>query len=90
MSAPQTPVAPRTFMDQVAGTWHTSSEPVWIGAGVIGLFQSFMTYRLLDIKDAGSVLSVPWWVTFTAISITPCCCVAAGRSSQPSPPGWSC
>ena len=70
MSAPQTPVAPRTFMDQVAGTWHTSSEPVWIGAGVIGLFQSFMTYRLLDIKDAGSVLSVPWWVTFTAISIT--------------------
>ncbi len=57
-------------MDQVAGTWHTSSEPVWIGAGVIGLFQSFMTYRLLDIKDAGSVLSVPWWVTFTAISIT--------------------
>ena len=70
MSAPQTPVAPRTFMDQVAGTWHTSSEPIWIGAGVIGLFQSFMTYRLLDIKDAGSVLSVPWWVTFTAISIT--------------------
>ena len=57
-------------MDQVAGTWHTSSEPIWIGAGVIGLFQSFMTYRLLDIKDAGSVLSVPWWVTFTAISIT--------------------
>lgn len=70
MSAPQTPVAPRTFIDQVAGTWHTSSEPIWIGAGVIGLFQSFMTYRLLDIKDAGSVLSVPWWVTFTAISIT--------------------
>ena len=70
MSAPQTPVAPRTFMDQVAGTWHTSSEPIWIGAGVIGLFQSFMTLRLLDIKDAGSVLSVPWWVTFTAISIT--------------------
>ena len=70
MSAPQPPVAPRTFIDQVAGTWHTSSEPIWIGAGVIGLFQSFMTYRLLDIKDAGSVLSVPWWVTFTAISIT--------------------
>lgn len=70
MSAPQTPVAPRTFIDQVAGTWHTSSEPIWIGAGVIGLFQSFMTLRLLDIKDAGSVLSVPWWVTFTAISIT--------------------
>ena len=69
MSAPQPPVAPRTFIDQVAGAWHASSEPVWIGAGMIGLFQSFMTYRLLDLKGAGSVLPVPWWVAFTAINI---------------------
>ena len=70
MSAPQTPVAPRTFMDQVAGTWHTSSEPVWIGAGMIGLFQAFMTYRLLDLRDAGGVLPTPWWMMLTAVSIS--------------------
>ena len=69
MNTQQTPMAPRTFIDQVAGTWHTSSEPVWIGAGTIGLFQAFMTYRLLDLRDAGGVLPASWWMVFTAISV---------------------
>ena len=83
MSAPQTPKAPRTFIDQVAGVWHTSSEPVWIGAGMIGLFQAFMTYRLLDLRDAGGVLPTPWWMMLTAVSIS-------SLLFRSSPPAWSC
>ena len=69
MTTPPTTTATRTFIDQISGAWYTSPEPAWIGAGLVGSFQCFMTYRMLDLTTAASVLPTSWWVALCTISI---------------------